>query len=438
MWWYVQLTATSSSVWGGTSCMRIAEKTIESQVVSHYLASGDYSGLPLPRLASDLGTDPEALLEVVVPLVKAGRVSLPSPFQTNPHVKMFKSSIEEQLRWFDERESRSVCLYPTAQSIVESVDLSTYDDRPFTKLMVLAYPKGLVVPFQLDVLESYQRDPRHEFSFSGRSGWIQMLDEYRDHLEESDRVDLFFGLGHDAEGDRVVVVYLYRLDRLSGKQQRIWKEFLVDGKVKVSEDYVTATLDGQPVNANSVYDAIVCEQVEINKLFELLERSPLFRETYEEQRPAQFSFFVKPTQGNYDEFVHLLDKMLPDNMDIKALGGAILRLERVEVGKGKGESGPKGSITMLEKWLSLRYPTAPLEERLAIIKPLRKVRSQRQKPAHKIVEDKYDKRFYTRQDELVWKVYEALRNLRCLLATDPSASNYEPSYWVREFPVKGY
>ena len=73
---------------------------------------------------------------------------------------------------------------------------------------------------------------------------------------------------------------------LPGKQQRIWKEFWVQGQVKVSEDYVTAAIDGQPVKANSVYDAIVFEQVEINKLFELMEHWPLFRDTYAEAADA--------------------------------------------------------------------------------------------------------------------------------------------------------
>ena len=406
--------------------MRIDEKTIEGRVVSHYIASRDYNGLPFHRLASDLGTDPKSLVEVVVSLVKSGRVSLPSPFQTNPHVKAFKSSIKEQLQWFDERESRSICLYPTAQSITESIDLSTYDDRPFTKLMVLANPKLILVPFRLDVLEPYRHDPRYEFRFSGRSGSIQMLDEYRDHLEESDKADVSFGLGYGEDGVRVVVVYLYRLDRLPGKLQRIWKEFWFDGRVEVSEDYVTATLDGQPIEANSVYDAMVFEQVEINKLFKLLGRAPLFRDTYEEERPPKFSFFVKPTQGNYDEFVHLLDKMLSENIDKDAISGVV------------PESHRKGSISILNDWLSLRFPASTFEERLAIIKPLREVRSLRQKPAHRLVKDTYDKQFYAHQDELVWKVYEGLRNLRCLLATDPSASNYEPPFWIREFPVKGY
>ena len=418
--------------------MRIDAKTIESQVVSHYLSSGDYNGLPLSRLASNLEADPKDLVEVIVPMVKTGRVSLPSPFQTNPHVKLFKSSIEEQLRWFYEREAHRICLYPTAQSIAESVNLSKYDDRPFTKLLVLANPKGIPVPFRLDVLEYYQRDPRYEFRFSGRSGSIQTLDEYRDHLEEPDKANVSFGLGYDEEGDRLVVVFLYRLDRLSGKLQRIWKEFLVDGLVKVSEDYLTAAFDGLPVKANSVYDAIVFEQVEINRLFELMGRVPLFRDTYEEERPPQFSFFVKPTQGSYNDFVHLLDKMLSDNLNIASFGGEVERQERIRISVNEFELRQKASISMLDEWLSLRYPAAPLGERLAIIKPLREVRSLRQKPAHRLEQDTYDRKFYARQDELVWKVYEALHNLRCLLATDPSASNYEPPYWVREFPVKGY
>ena len=249
--------------------MRIDEKTIESQIVSHYLTSGDYNGLPFSRLASDLGADKKSLQEVVVPLVRAGRISLPSPYQTNPHVKLFHSPVEEQLMWFDEWQSRPICLYPTAVSVADSIDLSKYDDWPFSKFMVLAYPKGRPVAFLIDVLDSYQDDPRYEFRFSGFSGWVWTHDSSPDQLEGPDRTNLTFGLGYDDQGNRVVVVPLYRLDRLPGKQQRIWKEFLAKGPVTVSEDYVTAAIDGQPVTANSVYDAIVLEQVEINKLFEL-------------------------------------------------------------------------------------------------------------------------------------------------------------------------
>ena len=226
--------------------MSIDEKTVESHVVSHYLTSGDYNGLPLSRLASDLGADRRRLLEVVVPLVRAGRVSLPSPYQTNPHVKLFDVPVEEQLLRVDERELWLLCLYPTPSSVSKAIDPSKYDDRPFTKLMVLAYPKGLWVPFRLNVLDLYQRDPRYEFRFNGFSGSIEMLDEYRDQLEESDKITVRFGLGYDDQGDRLVVVYLYRLDRLPGEQQRIWKDHLFNREFQVSKDYVTATIEVDP------------------------------------------------------------------------------------------------------------------------------------------------------------------------------------------------
>ena len=411
-------------------CMSIDGKTVESRVICHYLTSGDYKGLLLSRLASDLGADPKSLLEIVVRLVKAGRVSLPAPFQTNPHVKLFDSPVEKQLLWFDDQETRPICLYPTAASVAEAVDLNTYDDTPFTKLMVLAYPKGDPFAFRISVLDSYQDDPRYEFRFNGFSGWIRTLDQSVDQLEESDRLNLNFGLGYDERGDRVVVVPLYRLDMLPGRQQRIWKENLAESLIGASRDYVTAAILGQWVEAVSVYDAIVLEQVEINKLFELMGRRPLFRTTFEETRPPQFSFFVKPTRKSYEDFVGLLDKMLSDNLSIAAF--------REDVERRDHKSRPKGSITMLEEWLDVRFPTAPCGARLAIIKPLREVRRLRQKPAHKIEQDTYDRKFYTLQDDLVWKVFEALRNLRCLLATDPSVSSYEPPYWARDFPVKSY
>ena len=94
----------------------------ESHVVSHYLTSGDYNGLPLSRLASDLGADRKRLLEVVVLLVRAGRVSLPSPYQTNPHVKLFDVPVEEQLLRVDERELWLICLYPTPSSVSKAID----------------------------------------------------------------------------------------------------------------------------------------------------------------------------------------------------------------------------------------------------------------------------------------------------------------------------
>ena len=147
---------------------------------------------------------------------------------------------------------------------------------------------------------------------------------------------------------------------------------------------------------------------------------------------------MKPTEGNYKSFVQLLDKMLSDNLNIASFDGDVERQERTKVSVDEFELRQKASVSLLDEWLCLRYPTASPEERFAIIKPLREVRGLRQRPAHKVEKTLTIGGSTPFKDELVWKVYKALHNLRCLLATDPSASSYEPPYWIREFPVKGY
>ena len=385
--------------------MNLNAKMTEKRVVSYYLESRDYNGLPLSRLAEDVGVHSNSLIEIVDRLVRIGRLSIASPRQTNPFVKAFDAPVDEQLEDLEKREPRFVCLYPTSWSVQEAIDPDAYDGRPFTKMLVLARPKLLAFPFSLDVLDIYEDDPRYSFALHSFGGRISALSEYYDRLDESDRIDLPFGVGYDNEEDRVLAVYLYRLAQLPEKHQRIWKEFLIDRECRMCDEFFTATILGQPPETISVYEAIIHEQVEINKLFELMDRPKLFRDTYDECWPRGFSVFVKPTQEGYDHFVHLLDKMMSENIDIRAFGGDVARHRRVEVGAGEFERQQKGSITMLEEWLSRRYSALSSEERCAVIEPLKKVRGLRQKPAHRIVSDRYDKRFHDLQDELVWEVY---------------------------------
>lgn len=415
------------------------ENQIEERVVTHYLDSGDYNGLPLSRLAEAEGVDPSRLLELITKLIKAGRLSIPSPHQTNPFAKAFDVSVEEQLLDLENRDPHFVCLYPTPDSVDDNVDLSSYEDVPFTRLMMLAKPKLAAIPFRLDVLDFYEADPRYRFRFYDFGGTLGVRDEYRSQLDEADWMSFRFGIGYDGEGQRVVAVYLYQLAELPGKQQRIWQEFIVDGACKISEEYFRTTILAKPAEAISVYDAVIGEQVEINKIFKLMGRPPLFRETYEDQRrPRQFGFFMKPTLSNYNNFVQLLDKMLSENLNIASFRGDIDQRERMRVSDNEVELRSKGTITMLDEWLALRFPRLSAEERSDITGPLREVRQLRQKPSHKLVEDEYDRRFYDLQDELVWKVHEALKKFRDNLATDPAASSYQPPQWEGRCTLKSY
>ena len=382
--------------------------------------------------------DLEIVLRAVIGLVKAGRLSIASPSQTNPFIKMFDFSVEEQLEGIEERDKAFKCVYPTAESVEDQIDTSIYDDAPFTKMMVLATPSLLAFPFRLDVLDSFERDPRYRFRFYDFGGNIGVTDEYHARIDESDRVELRFGVGYDDGDNRVVAVYLYQLARLAGKQQRIWKEYLVYRNCRMSEEFFVTSILGKFASAISVYEAIIAEQVEINRLFKNIGRPPLFRETYQDNRPRRFSFFMKPTEANYNEFVHLLDKMLSENIDFAAFGAGVARQERVEINENSFEVRQRGSLSMLEEWITSQFPALPNTETSAIMEPLKKVRTLRQKPAHAILEDKYDDQFYALQDELVWKVYSALKRFRRLLVCHPSVSDYQPPFWEGRFTIKSY
>lgn len=419
--------------------MGLTERKLEKRVVQHYLGSKDYNGISLSQLVAELGAELDQLKGMAVALVKAGRISIVARRQSNPHIKMFDAPIHEQLHGLDEREPQFICLYPNRAAIEEEIAPADYDDRPFTQILVLGAPQLAALPFRIDVLDTYERDPRYQFRFYDFGGSISTHDEYYEQMDESDRFHLRFGVGYDEEGDRVVGVYLWDLGSLPARQQRIWKEFLIERECSMSEEYYKASLIAEFPDTMSVYEAIIHEQVEINKLFGLMGRAGLFRETYDNQRrPHGFSFFVKPTQDQYDSFVQLLDKMLSENINLDSLGDEVDRYRRTEIGPGEFERQLKGSIALLEDWLTHRYPGIEAPEVATAIDPLRKVRQLRQKPAHTIRKDRYDKRIYEMQDELVWQVYRGLDALRQLLISDHATSGYQLPSWDGQLTVKSY
>ena len=414
-------------------------RAIEEKVVSFYLNSGDYNGLPLSRLAAELGTEPRQLLGKVAHLVARDRISVVSPYQTNPHVKMFDAPVEEQLSGIELRDPDIVCLYPTPLSVRAAIDVGVYDDRLFTKMITLGAPTLASIPFRLDVIDLYERDPRYWFRFYDFGGTISVTEEGYHQLEESDIINIRFGVGYDDDGDRVVGVYVYHLAKLPPKLQQFWQTYMTGRSCTMSEDYFRTSILGEWAKSVSVYQAIIYEQCEINILFKTMNRPHLFKDTYEDDgRPRGFSFFIKPTQSNFDEFVHTMDKMLSENINVDSFGSEVAREERVPVEDGTYNVERKGSLRILEDWLRFRFPNVDANEIATILSPLREVRELRQRPAHTIRKDKYDKRFYDQQDELAWNLYKALKRLRGILASDPVASGYEPTFPDGGLTVKSY
>lgn len=188
----------------------------------------------------------------------------------------------------------------------------------------------------------------------------------------------------------------------------------------------------------SFYSAVLLEMGVINQIASAVGRPHLFRDTFERDRPREFSIFFRPTLRNYEAFVHTLDKMLSENIDKAFFQGDVDDEERIVRNDGTVEVRQRGTLTMLEDWLRNRWKVTEPGYPENIIGPLKEVRTLRQKPAHKIVANEYDREYAAKQDELVERVYFSLRILRLLLQNYPAAKNVKVPEHLQKGHIKRF
>ena len=94
----------------------------------------------------------------------------------------------------------------------------------------------------------------------------------------------------------------------------------------------------------------------------------------------------------------------------------------------------KGTITRLEEWLiSDSAPKEDAEElRSQIIRPLRRVRSERQPAAHKIIKNEYDKRLTLLKRGILLDVAFALGNIFFILSKRADSPTMRAPRWFEE------
>jgi hypothetical protein len=243
---------------------------------------------------------------------------------------------------------------------------------------------------------------------------------------------------HNGKRERVVVAYLRYLADLPPKHQQIWRASQVDDACAMNSDYERATVWGAWPLHHSAYAALLAEQVEINKLCALIGKPALFRATHDDgARPAGFGPMLRPTRRNFHDFIHLLDKLVSENINQEFFRGDIpMEEERVRE-DGRVEVTRSGSLQLLEAWLTSRYRAASssaegskklVQDALA---PFKKVRKLRQKPAHAVEQDEYSRSYPSQQDALVGDVVRGLRILRYILQSHPrTRGRYAPPDWL--------
>lgn len=289
--------------------------------------------------------------------------------------------------------------------------------------------------FELEVLERYYADPRYYFSFEDYNGYISITSSFdqSEDIAEKDKVFLqTFGLGYDSNKNRVVVVYLRYLSYLTPEHQQIWNAQKMDGDCRIAEAYWRNTV-GEWAEGGSIYDAFLEEQKAINEMSKLMGRRWLFRKTFlDEKRPKEFGIFLRPTRKSYLAFAHLLDKMLSENIDTAFVEGEVPLQETIKRREGTVEQRNRGSLAVLDDWLKKTF--RPVDSALFndVMEPMREVRKLRRTPAHVIEEDEYDRKYHREQDELIARVYSALRTLRMMFALHPLARQHSMPDWIEK------
>ncbi len=394
-------------------------------VARFFVDSRDFNGISGRRLLESVTGTPDTVAAALREAIRAGEVTLVSPADfVNPHVKPWSIPVERQFEALGKGLLGDSCVYPSAALIDAAADLSQYQDRPFSKRLALGEGQLDAVFFDLSVLEFYSADPRYYFRWSDYNGSIGLTEEHHANADPAD--DSFlqtFGLGYDDRGERVVVVHLRYLHGLSPEHQQIWNAKLAKRPCKMVYEYYQNSILAEWAESMSFYSAVLLEMRVINEIATAVGRPHLFRETFERDRPREFSTFFRPTLRNYEAFVHTLDKMLSENIDKAFFRGDVGDEEQIARNDGTVEVRVRGTLTMLEDWLRTCWKVREPQYPENIMGALKEVRTLRQKPAHRIVANEYDKEYAAKQDALVQRVYLGLRALRLLLQNYPEAKS---------------
>lgn len=433
---------------------------IKNRVYDFFIESSDFNGIPLREISKEFSIDYEDSIELLKELVTEEIISVQS--STNPHIIGFKHHpISSQIHFLEEAKKNTetvhdfgeivmvsestdypICLYPSKKYLSEKRDLREFNNAVYTKQLALSEPHLKPIFFEIEVLDRYFNDPRFDFKFEDYSGQISCkYDENNNPIvrEEDDIFLKTFGLGFDENDNRLAVVYLRYLKDLTGEHQVYWKGKEKIGNCKMLDEYHQNTIAGNWTFSYSIFSGFLGEQKCINDLTELVFSKPLFRKTFEkDNRPKEFTFFFTPTLKNYNDFILLLDKMVSENINKDFFEGEVELFVFKELGNGIVERQSKGTLQIFEEWLTSVYNVKGNNSISELFKPLKKIRKERQNPAHRIDENQYDRQLIEKQKQIMKEVYSVFRNMRNIFSSHPDARSFNIPNWLENGKIKTY
>ena len=153
---------------------------------------------------------------------------------------------------------------------------------------------------------------------------------------------------------------------------------------------------------------------------------------YSENPPKKFGFLIRPTLQEYNDFILLFDKLLSDNINKKFFENDISLEFEQKRKDGKIHVIEKNTLNLLDEWIRKRFISQNYDLWDKSINSLRKVRKQRQNPAHSIDEDIFDQIYFKKQREILIEGYSAIRTIRLIFANHPNvkSSNIKIPDWL--------
>ncbi|GAB4062482.1 ATPase AAA [Angustibacter speluncae] len=407
---------------------------ILSQVIDFYLnRSRDFNGLPFDGAP----TDPKA--ELLADLVRAGLLQVVSDTDwMNPHIRPWQSRRDAESQVQSLTAGTRVCLYPTPEALTDTEPNRPPSDEPYTTRMAKGGGTLELAYFQVDVLENYRNDPRYDFVFHDFGARCGVSNEtYEDENEpRHDKTSIsHIGFAYDVSTTdpdssqpitRTVCAFLCDLRGLSARHQQRWRTYEITTSDSLRPHPVWwGQQMGRWPDGLGPFARFFYELRTWNELHSRIGREPLLNTI---DRPREFGWVLRPSRAEYDHFVHLLDKLLSENIRHKALN---------ELGVDEFDTNGHKIGTLKRLELLLVSQGVDADQASRALQPFRTVRRDRQGPAHRLTENVTDKDFVRRQALLLLDVNRSLATLRDYWASHPanrewSAPDYaeRAGYWL--------
>jgi len=405
-------------------------------VTDFYLSSHDFNGITIAILQTKIGQPLQIIQNNLVELINEELLGvIDENTDVNPHIiRCGFEPADTQNSKLKKEMLTHLCVYPRPKYLERVVDKSKYEQQPYTLCLALGEPQLSYRSFDLSILENYRNDPRYNYSSNDIHGKISYSSN---DLANKDKVFLqTFGFSYNNNFDRAVAVFLRYLSDLSPDHQKIWQAKELPGNYSLHPAYYENAILGRWSEGVPLCSALLKEINIINEMALAMGRPALFKEDfgeYGEHRPKKFGFLIRPTLEEFNNFCHLFDKLLSENIDKEFFQNEV-PYETEEYIDGRIKPRSKGTLQILDDWMRTSFKVSDWHPWDETMNALRKVRKLRQSPAHELNEDIFDQKYFKEQRELIIEVYKGIRTMRLMFANHPKvkAANITVPVWLLE------